>query len=222
MTKTLQYKTLVQNRKQCRACVELTNPSDPRLSHLDSNNIGPWSRLFGDLDADLMIVGQDWGDVRYYLANQGLDNLANPTMRTLERLLQSVGMDVSLSKYSPEAKGLFLTNAILCLKGGGLQAKVQSSWVTNCATLFLKQQVEIVRPRVVVTLGLQAYLAICLAFRLRQKSLRTAVEAPSTPLQTGSVLVPVYHCGTRVLNTHRPLERQYKDWSRVREALLQR
>lgn len=219
MTKKLQYQTIVQNRKQCRTCVGLTNPSDPKLAHFDSNDIGPWSRLYGDLDADLMIVGQDWGDVRYFLANQGLDNLANPTMRTLEKLLRSVGMDVSLSKYSPEAKGLFLTNAILCLKGGGLQAKVQQSWVTNCATLFLKAQIEIVRPRVVVSLGQQAYRAICLAFRLRRQTLRTAVEAPSTPLQTGSVLVPVYHCGTRVLNTHRPLETQFTDWLRVREAL---
>lgn len=219
MTKILQYQTVVQNRKQCRACVELTNPSDPKLAHFDSNDIGPWSRLYGDLDADLMIVGQDWGDVRYFLANQGLDNLANPTMRTLEKLIRSVGMDVSLSKYSPEAKGLFLTNAILCLKGGGLQAKVQPSWVTNCATLFLKAQIEIVRPRVVVSLGQQAYRAICLAFRLRRQTLRTAVEAPSTPLQTGSMLAPVYHCGTRVLNTHRPLETQFTDWLRVREAL---
>ena len=219
MTKTLQYQTIVQNRKQCRACVGLTNPSDPNLSHFDSNDIGPWSRLYGDLDADLMIVGQDWGDVRYFLTNQGLDNLANPTMRTLEKLLRSVGMDVSLREYRAEAKGLFLTNAILCLKEGGLQAKVHSSWVTNCATLFLKQQIEIVRPRVIVSLGQQAYHSICLAFRIRSKTLRTAVEDPSTPIQTGSVLVPVYHCGTRVLNTHRPLKTQFTDWLRVREAL---
>jgi hypothetical protein len=33
-------------------------------------------------------------------------------------------------------------------------------------------------------------------------------------------LFPVYHCGRRMLNTHRPLAEQQKDWLRIERALL--
>jgi uracil-DNA glycosylase len=46
------------------------------------------------------------------------------------------------------------------------------------------------------------------------------VEA-KTPVQlpNGSVLVPVYHCSRRILNTHREIATQLKDWKRVAQAL---
>lgn len=51
---------LVQKRKQCRLCRGVTNCSEfPQ----DSDQIGPWSLWHGDLDADILLVGQDWGDV---------------------------------------------------------------------------------------------------------------------------------------------------------------
>ncbi|MFM7039149.1 MAG: hypothetical protein ACKO2L_15670 [Planctomycetaceae bacterium] len=86
------------------------------MRQFDSEEIGPWSRLHGDLDAQLMIVGQDWGGVKYYKDNKGLDKLANPTMRNLETLLHHIGIRVSVTSYAEEARGLFLTNAVLCLK----------------------------------------------------------------------------------------------------------
>lgn len=67
------YAQLVSLRKACRACTDLTNPSELDGGALDSDYIGPWSRWQGNLSANLMIVGQDWGDTRYFRQVRGLD-----------------------------------------------------------------------------------------------------------------------------------------------------
>ena len=179
------------------------------------------ARSHGDLDAPLMIVGQDWGDVRYYEAHQGLDDLRNPTMRTLERLLNDSGIPACLTRYDPGARGIFLTNAILCLKQGGLQGDVDSGWFRNCGSRFLRPQIEIVAPRVVVALGARAYEAILRAWSMRPSArLIDAVESPDgVMLPCGSRVLAVYHCGNRVLNMTRGYEEQLRDWMRVERWL---
>src|SRR5436190_11677592 len=189
-TKQEQYSTLVTERKRCRLCVGLRNPADAELAQFDSDEIGPWSRLHGDLDAGLMIIGQDWGDVRYYTANSGLDDFRNPTMRTLERLLRGIELEVSLAAYGTGQRGVFLTNAVLCLKEGGLQAQVKQEWFDNCGVYFLRRQIEIISPRVAVSLGQKAYEAVIGAFGLAAGRFRSAVED-----EAGTVLPN----GTRLL-----------------------
>ncbi|MCA9972143.1 MAG: uracil-DNA glycosylase family protein [Anaerolineales bacterium] len=211
------YADLVAQRKACDACPDLKNPF---LLQFDSNEIGPWTRLHGDLNAEIMVVGQDWGDTRYFKTNQGLDDLRNPTTRMLEQLLQVAGFDVSLQSYEQGNRGLFLTNAILCLKEGGLQAKVESSWFKNCGQRFLRPQIELVAPKIVVALGQRAYEAILVEFGFKRGKFRSAVESPQgLALPCGSQLFAVYHCGRRILNTHRPPDAQIQDWRRIRAWL---
>jgi uracil-DNA glycosylase len=167
-----------------------------------------------------MVVGQDWGGVPYYPKYEGLDDLQNPTMRALERLLRSIGFDVSLSAYGTGHRGVFLTNAILCLKQGGLQDSVKSGWFGNCAPRFLRRQIEIVRPRVAVTLGQRAYDAVRVAFNLNAEPLAHAVQnLAGTMLLNGTRLFAVYHCGIRTQNINRPLDQQIQDWQRVATGL---
>jgi uracil-DNA glycosylase len=210
------YRELVACRRACRACAGLHNPAEPDLAAYDSDEIGPWTRLLGDLNAPLMIVGQDWGGVRYYMDHRGLDDLRNPTMRTLERLLNDVGIPACLSRYEPQARGIFLTNAILCLKDGGLQGAVRDEWFRACGVRFLKPTIEQVAPRVVVALGARAHAAIMQAWSLKPIPLREAVALPGgTMLPCGSRLLAVYHCGNRVLNMTRGYGDQLLDWKRV-------
>lgn len=219
-SKEERYKQLVIDRKKCRRCSGLVNPGSKSLAKFDSCEIGPWTRMHGDLDAELMIVGQDWGTVDYYNGNQGLDDLRNPTMRTLELLLTSIGIKAKLSSYHANGTGVFLTNAILCLKQGGLQAPVELDWFAKCGTYFLRQQIEIVSPLVVVTLGQRAYQAITSAYEVNAEKFREAVENPTgVVLPNGSQLIAVYHCGKRILNTHRPLAEQLVDWKRIKRAI---
>ena len=214
------YAKLVGRRKSCCCCAGLTNPSRCAGGEFDSSQLGPWSLWQGNLEADLLIVGQDWGDTKYFLDNGGRDTPANPTNRTLRHLLSVAGVHIGPpSVEATSSESVFFTNAILCLKEGGMQARVERSWFANCGRLFLKPTIELISPKVVVTLGERAYRAVCSTYGLRQKPFRSAVDGEPAQLPSGPLLLPVYHCGARILNTHRPLSFQERDWMRVGRTL---
>lgn len=73
MTKANAYEELVAARKACNRCHELENPAQVEGGRWDCEQIGAWSLWQGNLDAKLMVVGQDWGGTDYFLKNQGRD-----------------------------------------------------------------------------------------------------------------------------------------------------
>jgi DNA polymerase len=156
------YAQLVAARRACRRCAGLTNPADVEGGRLDSDQVGPWSLWQGNLDAAVMVVGQDWGDTRYLLRHAGREGPGNPTnLRWWNCVARSVYGSRSRGHRSEQVG--FFTNAILCLKADGLQAPVCAAWFRNCAP-FLRRQVEIVRPAVVVGLGERAYRSVLESF----------------------------------------------------------
>src|SRR5262245_28173851 len=94
MTKTADYAQLVAARKACHLCAGLTNPSDIADGRLDSQQIGPWSLWQGNLDATVMVVGQDWGDTGYFVRGEGRDSDNNPTNLALVELLAVAGISI--------------------------------------------------------------------------------------------------------------------------------
>ncbi len=219
MRKQERYNALVRERKSCRLCQGLTNPSGVEGGVWDSGQIGPWSQWQGNLNAALLLVGQDWGDTRYFLRYRGLEGPGNPTNNTLIKLLGSIGISIGQPSSGEGQNRAFFTNAILCLKEGGLQGTVQRDWFCNCAP-YLRQQIDLVGPRVVVGLGRMAFNGVLQAYRLEPHSFRIAVRDPDgLRLPNGSLLFAVYHCGARILNTHRPFQDQLRDWQRIRAVL---
>ena len=145
----------------------------------DSDQIGPWSLWQGNLNADLVIVGQDWGDTRYFIQNAGRESPRNPTNENLRRLLGSIGIEIAGPTAADAGGGtVFLTNAVLCLKDGGMQAKVRADWFTNCGARFLRPTIDLIAPKVVVTLGERAYRATTAAYGVPRVAFRAAVESP--------------------------------------------
>jgi len=215
------YNALVKDRKNCSLCQGLTNPSTCAGGAYDSDQIGPWSKWQGNLDAKLMVIGQDWGDIGYFLKNKGNDKDNNPSNKTLQKLLNSAGIEIpppsSADKQQPV---IFLTNAILCLKEGGMSGKVKQEWFNTCGKHFLKPQIEIVRPKVIVSLGRYAYRSICRLYGLPEIRFREAVDKrDGFPLHNGMLFFAMYHCSPLVLNTHRSLDQQKIDWERLTNAL---
>lgn len=224
MNKILEYKKLVAERKACRKCIGLTNPSQIKGGCFDSEQIGPWTLWQGNLDAPIMVVGQDWGGTRYFSDNNGRDVRGNPTDLNLIKLVEMAGFSIQ-DVYLPQGQNvLFFTNAILCLKDGNLQADVEKDWFYNCFS-FLRRQIEIVNPVVIVGMGKEAYQAILKGFGIKEK---VDILKPEVALKEGRLLpngsrvFAVYHCGKRVLNskkTGRTMEEQKKDWMRIRKFL---
>lgn len=219
MEKLDRYHSLVAKRKGCALCKELMNPSRFQSGRYDSEHIGPWSIWQGSLDASIMVIGQDWGDIRYFEENKGFDAKGNPTNNTLVKLLSILGVSVQSPELVDQPQVAFFTNAILCLKEGGLQGSVRQHWFDNCAD-FLIKQIEIVSPKVVVTLGEKPFGTILKAFGLKAGLFKKAVESSDGfRLSNESSLFPVYHCGMRIQNTHRCYEQQKDDWQRIKTAL---
>src|SRR5204863_3306510 len=125
------------------------------------------SQWQGNLDAALMVVAQDFGDVRWFLEADGYPTSISTTNTTLVRLLSSAGLNIDLANRTNGKGLLFFTNAVLCMKQGGArgsQAPVKSEWLRNCGTRFLRPTIELVQPKVVVCLGAKAYGAVMAAY----------------------------------------------------------
>jgi DNA polymerase len=203
--------------KACPLCSALENPSRCEQGHYDSRHIGPWSQWQGHLNAELMVVGQDWGDTNYFIKNHGLEAQRNPTNNMLRELLGSIGIDVGLPHDCRNDGRVFLTNFILCLKTtGGLQGNVKNEWFSNCGSAFLLPLIEFVGPKVLVCLGARAWRSVTAAFDQPACRFRDSVENPrGVQIMDGGVAMAIYHCGARILNTHRRREQQFRDWQRI-------
>jgi len=221
LIKREKYKEIVIERKNCHICNGLTNPADVAGGQYDCEEIGAWSRWQGNLDSDIMLVGQDWGDVASFIKYRGIDPMSGRTNKILKELLSSIGCHIkSIDEMNNEKGNIFLTNAILCLKEGGMQAKVKNMWINNCARIFLRQQIEIINPRVVIGFGEKAFMAILYSFGLQKTIFRWAVEADTgTLLPNGSMLFAVYHCSPTTININRDMESQLNDWKRIYKYL---
>lgn len=85
---------------------------------------------------------------------------------------------------------------------------------------LLAPTIELVAPRVLVTLGVSAYHSVCEVYDLEPRPFAEAVNDDQPCHLPGDTLYfPRYHCGSRILNTHRPFDRQVLDWRAVGEAL---
>jgi hypothetical protein len=221
-TKPLQYQSLVEDRKKCTLCAGLgmTNPYNIEGDKYDSDQIGPWTRWQGDLDGELMIVGQDWGGEKYFRKHEGREEDDNPTNKNLQELLGTIGFQIELpTKPQTNKKRLFFTNAVLCCKPGGLNGKLPHQAIGNCSRRFLARQIEVIIPKVVVTLGYEAYRSVCHAYGyFPAPGVSEAIAADLLTIGYGSTLVPVRHCG-HYGTSKRKLPGHKKDWQRVAAAL---
>jgi DNA polymerase len=218
----------VQQRKGYRLCTGLTNPADATCCHLDSDEIGPWSRWQGNLDADIVVVGQDWGGTGYWHRWEGRDEPSgNETNENLQKLLAHIGIHVGRPREAQEHIAFF-TNLILCLKEGNLQAPVTDNWFKNCSTHFFKPLIEIINPKVILALGKKPSEFILDVFAVAySKNAKLAALMDDAPYQLNhsTVFFPLYHCGARGVKINRrsctddPLSRHKSDWAKVKAWL---
>jgi uracil-DNA glycosylase len=97
---------------------------------------------------------------------------------------------------------------------------VNRGWFMNCGKNFLCGTIDLIAPKAVVSLGERAYRAIMDAYGLPRIAFRSAVDRPNGfKLPGGSAYLPMYHCGARILNTHRKEPAQKQDWERVKKFL---
>ena len=212
------YSALVKERKSCKLCTEmgLTNPAS--FEGLDSDHIGPWSCWQGNLNAEILVVGQDWGDKSYFSKWKGLDQPSgNPTNSNLQKLLLKFGIAIK-EPTEPQEHSVFFTNIILCLKDGGMQASINNEWLSNCSGNFFLPLVRIIQPKIIIVLGKKVSETILDLYGIQfSKSAPLSKLMQSSPfkLTESTYLFPMYHCGAGGVNRNRPMERQLEDWEKA-------
>src|SRR4051812_15532844 len=101
--KRRRYDALITARKGCGLCSGLANPSQCMNGTFDCAQVGPWSAWQGNLNAPVMIVGQDWGDVAWFIRQKGKTSDASETNNTLIQLLLSIGIKIQLPRNTKDA-----------------------------------------------------------------------------------------------------------------------
>ena len=189
-----QFKALVAEASACRRCEAMCG----RSAVLSAHN--------GCVGASVMFVGEAPG-------RQGGDRTRVPfsgdqSGRNFSRYLASIGL---------AREETFITNSALCnpRSATGANRKPTRAEVSNCSD-FLRRQVEVVGPRVVVTLGAVA-LAALRAVEYHPFTLKENVGQVHT--WRGRLLVPLYHPSPQVLASHRRESQQLEDYRSVARAL---
>ena len=145
----------------------------------ECNFVSPYTRSAGNTDAELMVMLQDWasdevlrGEVLEERVRLGHDP-ARITNRRLKELLQG--------HFGLGLAEVYATNLFPFIKRGRMSSAIPFRDLVRAAREFGWPQVEIVRPRTLVCLGLGTFSAMGVAAgRPRATRLDEAIDLPFT------------------------------------------
>lgn len=158
-------------------------------------------RANGPITASIIFIAEAPG--RLGAGRTGVPFQGDQSGKNFETLLASIGMT---------RKEVFITNAVLCNPlENAKNARPKSSEIRNCSS-FLKSTLDLVKPRIVVTLGGVALEAMNQLFHTKHQLALIATQPQKTLEFT---LLPLYHPSPRVANWKRPLEQQKRDFKKI-------
>ncbi|OMD93552.1 uracil-DNA glycosylase [Paenibacillus odorifer] len=113
----------------------------------------------------------------------------------------------------------YITNAVLCvpIDARGNNSTPKESEIRNCSS-FLLEQIQIIKPRLVVTLGKSALMSLY-KIRKHQIKLPKVNEKPSVHDWNGFKVLALYHPSPKVINMFRNKEEQYADYKVIQDWL---
>lgn len=152
----------------------------------------------GPVPCPVMFVGEAPG--RFGAGRTGVPFQGDVAGRRFDALLAEAGM---------RREEVFVTNAILCLPADacGRNRAPLPTEVRNCAA-WLQQAIDLVRPELVVALGVVALGALG---RIEAHNLVLSRDCARPTTWRGAMLVALYHPGARA-GVHRSWAAQLADW----------
>lgn len=173
-SKKERFEQLIIRRRECDRCSKFCKNKNWMYNSsseagMDCNSIGQWTCWNGNLNAELMIIGQDWGTKDYLERFRKVqkdkklpyeDN--NPTNLNLAACIKQINSDWDILAKNGiennERYPLFFTNEILCYKDDKyMNAKIPASCYKKCTEEFLLEEIDIVEPKAIVLLGADAF-----------------------------------------------------------------
>jgi hypothetical protein len=216
----MEFEALIAARKGCRICVE-RSPGKIRSCAefpFDPDVVSLWEQWLGHRKPKLLVVGQDFGNVDYFVRNHGRDEPYNKTNLNLHRLLTAAGIDVKHPSQCDVDAPVFLTNSILCIKEGPMAGPILASWIDACAERQLRPLLRLLNPPIVVGMGSAGWRAVRRVFGLHVAPRLISHAAGSCWLAEATRVFAVGHCGPLGL-INRPWPQQLADWRRIGAAV---
>ena len=164
------------------------------------------SELNGSPDARVMFIGEAPG-------RKGADRTRIPFSGDQS----GANFDRFLNSIQLTRKEIFITSAALCnpRSESGANRKPTLKELKNCSS-FLRRTIEVINPRVIVTLGSVALEALK---RIQYHELNLKESASRIQSWNERVLVPIYHPSPQVLASHRREAEQLRDYQVVQRAV---
>ncbi len=223
MTKKDRYQNLVAKFKNHRfSTPELLNPHE--IENFDFDVINPWELWQGDLDAETMLIGQDFADsesLKINLQEDWRKEKSSATNYALINFFKILGYAIPEISYGGTGDlPLFFSNAILGIKKSDVPhmgKQVKDIWIRESRE-YLQELIDIVQPKHIIALGEVAYKAICAIYGIKPLLPLKKVIGTKVSLPDGKNLFVVQHCSPKGM-IGRSLQQQNEDWTRINDEI---
>ena len=183
------FNLLSQQAAECTTCPNMTGQSAV---------LGPAN---GSINSDILFVAEAPG--RFGAGRTGIPFSGDKSGDNFEELIAHIGLT---------RQDIFVTNAVLCNPlANGNNRRPTTKEIGNCSS-YLESVLELMQPRVVVTLGGVGLEAINRILGTRYK-LAEVIGKPQK--MKNFTLLPLYHPSPRVTNWKRTLSVQKRDFKKI-------
>lgn len=186
-----------------------------------------WTDWYNRLDSKIMIIGQDWGPLEemkkfheWYLLEKSKQNWKEVikkekslTKKILTNYLIESANSFNYLITKEVLDKIYFTNAILCARKGNNyrsdNIKLKESTL-DCSN-YLKHQIEIVKPKVILTLGYYPILSLSNIYNFKvEDTLKKIIKDQPEIKINQMILIPLYHPTAQVKK-----EEQLKQYQRI-------
>jgi uracil-DNA glycosylase len=139
--------------------------------------VSPYSKTAGNVDSDLFVFLQDLSSEEQFSGAQDQDTINlgyTPSVKTNTNLIRLLSVH-----FNRSLADIYASNVFPLIKSGGMSARIPLDDLSWAAAEFALPQIEIVRPRLTIVLGVAAFDAILdAAGHPYSQSLGAAIEEP--------------------------------------------
>ena len=231
------FDELINSMADCKKCMSLEKKNGRNCSLINiyqNNNFcknipSIWTDWFNRLDSKIMIIGQDWGPYAdmeklhdSYLINPTLENwdgLINSEKSLTKRMLMKYLLEsAKISHTSINIENIFITNAIMCARKGNIYRgeNIDLLKSTIYCSDYLKRQIDIIKPKVIITLGYYPILSLATMYGFHiSHRLSDIIRDMPVIKQDNFVIIPCYHPTAQVKK-----DVQFEQYMRIWDFLV--
>lgn len=165
----------------------------------DCEHVVPWTKSACNLDASLMIIGQDWASEAF---------LKDPKYNSPERI--KARTEAGQDEYLPTNRRLksflkthfatpfaetYAIDVLVFIKPGAMTGNVPMKDMLYCAETYALPQIQIVQPVMALCLGSKTFNSLRRALGRSDLALREACEPTAHTIYNGTEIYGVPHTG---------------------------